>query len=357
MKRRAKIAAYLMMLIGVGMALALMAHYGFEAVGEAFTAGGWAILLICLWRFIPLFCDAQGWVQLFGGTWRPSWLRSLWYRWIGEGVNTLLPVGQLGGDVVRARLAIKAGAGGAMAGATSIFDIILGLAAQCTLVMVAIGLVLTKHDMNDATVALSLTAVALVGGVFVLYWLPRMGLVTFLVRAATSWSDNPTVQMVNGRAARVQAAIMDLYGRRKDLLFGYFWRVAGCTLRVFETWFALKILGHDVGFEDAFVIESLINIVRTMSFAIPGGLGVQEGGLVLFGAIVGISPEVALALAVVKRMREAVIGLPAVLGWTIMEANGLRNLLPRRAPQPAETLGAPIATPLSLDAARREAAE
>ncbi|MDJ0897052.1 MAG: flippase-like domain-containing protein [Alphaproteobacteria bacterium] len=358
MTRRAQIAAYIMLLLGVLATLLLMAHYGFDAIGDALSVGGWGILLICLWRMIPLAFDAIGWHTLFHGTWKTKLYKPFWFRWIGESVNTLLPVGQLGGDVVRARLAIKDGAGGALTGATSIFDVILGLCAQATLAVAALGLVLALHSMDDLVVALTLSTVAVAGAIYVLFWLPRIGAVTVLVRMATSWSDNPSVQMVNGRAARVQAAIMDLYDRRWMLFAAYFWRVGACVLRVFETWFALKILGYDIGFEEALIIESLINLVRSVSFVIPGGLGVQEGGMVLFGSIVGLSPEVALALAVVKRMREVVVGLPALLGWTAMEAKGMHGwLLRRKRASQGMHHGPAVAAQLPIDHAQRGPAE
>jgi hypothetical protein len=46
-----------------------------------------------------------------------------------------------------------------------------------------------------------------------------------------------------------------------------------------------------------------------------GALGVQEGGLILLGAVVGLAPEVALALSLVKRIRELLVGLPGLLVW------------------------------------------
>ncbi len=43
---------------------------------------------------------------------------------------------------------------------------------------------------------------------------------------------------------------------------------------------------------------------RSAAFFVPSGLGVQEGGYVLLGAIFGLGPETALALSLAKRARE-----------------------------------------------------
>ena len=41
------------------------------------------------------------------------------------------------------------------------------------------------------------------------------------------------------------------------------------------------------------------------------------------GAAIGIGPEVALALSLIKRVRELVIGVPALLAWQLSEGKNL----------------------------------
>lgn len=325
MKRRAQLVAYIFLLIGIGISLGIIAKIGFDDVGRALAAGGLGVLWVCLWRFVPIALDAMGWLRLFGGEWKPRFYKAFWYRWIGEAVNTLLPVGQLGGDVVRARLAMKDGARGSLAGATSIFDIILSLVSQLMMGMVGFGLILSYSGVKDHVAALSLAMVVAALIVSLVYYLPRLGIISLLGRVASKWSDNSTLQTVNGRAAKVQAAIYDLYRRRRDLMRSMFWRLAGSMAKVVETLILLNILGFDADFTDALIIESLVNLFRSASFVIPAGLGIQEGAVVLFGMVVGLSPDIAIALAVAKRVREAVVGLPALLGWAYMETSFLRR--------------------------------
>ncbi len=64
------------------------------------------------------------------------------------------------------------------------------------------------------------------------------------------------------------------------------------------------------------VIEALGLAVRGAAFMIPGALGVQEGGFVLVCGLFGISPELALALSLVKRLRDVAFGVPSLgRGW------------------------------------------
>ena len=49
------------------------------------------------------------------------------------------------------------------------------------------------------------------------------------------------------------------------------------------------------------------------AFAIPGSLGVQEGGYLLLAPLAGLAPEVALALSLAKRAREVLLAVPGLV--------------------------------------------
>jgi uncharacterized membrane protein YbhN (UPF0104 family) len=88
---------------------------------------------------------------------------------------------------------------------------------------------------------------------------------------------------------------------------------------VLEVWIALAFMGHPIGIADALVIESLLHAIRGVAFAIPGALGAQEAGLVLLCGLFGIAPEQAIALSLVKRAADLVLGVPSLLGWQALE--------------------------------------
>ena len=63
----------------------------------------------------------------------------LWARWIGESVNGLLPVLQVGGNIVKASLLARTGVGGAVAGATVVVDVTLVMLTQVVFTVVGLG--------------------------------------------------------------------------------------------------------------------------------------------------------------------------------------------------------------------------
>jgi hypothetical protein len=56
---------------------------------------------------------------------------------------------------------------------------------------------------------------------------------------------------------------------------------------------------------------------------VPGALGVQEGAYMLLGGMLGLAPEMGLALSLVKRVRDLLLGIPALLGWQAVEGGRL----------------------------------
>src|SRR5256885_2661911 len=81
-------------------------------------------------------------------------------RWIGESISNLIPSAEVGGDIVRARLATITGTPMAAAAASVIVDVTLGVVTQIFFTL--LGLVL----LVEATGRTSLVGPTLIGAVF-----------------------------------------------------------------------------------------------------------------------------------------------------------------------------------------------
>jgi uncharacterized membrane protein YbhN (UPF0104 family) len=92
--------------------------------------------------------------------------------------------------------------------------------------------------------------------------------------------------------------------RRLVLSMGY--AMSNWLLGVAELYLILSLIGQPVSWSDALVIEAAVQMIRTAAFFIPAGIGAQEGALMLAcGAIYG-SPNVGIAVALVRRFRELI---------------------------------------------------
>jgi putative membrane protein len=158
------------------------------------------------------------------------------------------------------------------------------------------------------------------------WWLLRHG-------APFQWLQRWAVRLLgpdNGIALRLNGAALDADVRRLFRERGLVARAMGLSLLSyllgsFETWYALTLLGHPVGLQAAIAIEALTQAARHASFLVPAGLGVQEAAVILIGHLAGVGGDVALSLALVKRMREVLIGIPALLSWQWFETRRPRR--------------------------------
>jgi len=78
-------------------------------------------------------------------------------------------------------------------------------------------------------------------------------------------------------------------------------------------------MGAPVSILEALAIESLTQALKSAAFVLPSGLGVQEGGFVLLGSLLGLQPDEALAVSIAKRIPDLVLGLPSLAAWHAIE--------------------------------------
>jgi putative membrane protein len=324
-----KFATYILWALGLFFVLGLIGSEGFDKIGGALSAVGWGMLWVSLYRFVPMLFDAIAWRQLFPVGRRPPPLDMLAERWVGESVNSLLPVAQVGGDVVRARLAAKRhGLPRSTAGAATVVDFTLALLAHAVFSFAGLGLLLAQTGFSEPVAAF--TIALLVGALLVsaLHMLPRLGLFGILARLVGRIArKDEKLRSLAGGVQALDQEIVNLHRRGLDVFIAFCLKLAAWALRVFETWLIMRLMGYPIGWDEAYIIESLAAAVRSASFFMPGGLGLQEGGIMLLGQVLGIPSNAALGLAVVKRVRELITGLPGLVAWWRLEKRKFRQLL------------------------------
>lgn len=312
---------------GLGLALAvyLFAAHGMAEIGAAVAAAGWGLGLIVLVRGLPILCDAVGWWVLFPKGWRPPLLTTFWIRWVSESVNALLPVAQIGGEVVRARLIgarrfVARPPAGAQAAATVVADLTTGMVGTMMFSLTGVVLLLQRTTSDSVSAGLYWAMGAMAAMLAAFYAAQRSGWLTGAVRRLAGKVGGSLAAAVAGGTAAFDAALAEVYRDRRAFAVSVWWRALSWVVGATEIWLALHFQGVDVSVADALMIESVSITIRSAAFAVPGGLGLQEGSLLLLGQLVGLSPQSALALALVKRVREVAVGLPALALWWFAEA-------------------------------------
>jgi putative membrane protein len=152
----------------------------------------------------------------------------------------------------------------------------------------------------------------------VLGFVQRAGLFALLARMFRAMFGTRFERIVGGAFA-LDRAVRVVYRRRERALACCLWQFVASVVAAGEVWIALHFLGHPIGFLDAVLLEALTQAVASAAFVVPGAIGVQEGGFLVFGSLLGLSPELALALALVRRARDVIIFVPALLAWQVTE--------------------------------------
>lgn len=308
-------------LAGLGFVLlgALIYQTGPMQLAEHLRVLGWWAPLIFVPYAISSGFDAAGWRVTFVHFRPRLWLLYL-ARLIGEAMNSITPTAYLGGEPVKAFVLQRFGVP-LTEGATSVILAKTALTiAQIAFVIVGVALFLIRRDAGLATVPTVLALGAAGCGVaVVLVVLQRRGLVAFLARVAQRLFPRARLAArLAVRAPEIDARLRSFYGARpRAAASSVALHFAGWITGAAEVFVIMALIGHPVSVGDAIVIEALAQPTRLAGILIPGTLGVQEaGGMVIF-RLLGLPPELGLAMMLLKRVREVgfnLLGL-ALLTW------------------------------------------
>lgn len=317
--------AVLFGLFGLAVATAIIIHSGYDQVAAALQVAGWGILWTSLYHLFQLLFGSIGWRVLMPGRKRPSLSFFVYLMWLRGSVNNLMPVARVGGEVLAVRVMMKYGVIKTSAIATTIVELTMSVIAVFLFDLFGIGL-FTLHvaDTNMgwklvAGLALSVPAIA------ALVVVQRIGFFGLLSKIF-SLMFRDTWKKFAGNTAKLDHAVHVMYRRRKRVLWCGFWQLMAWSAGVGEIWLSLYFLGHPLPWGEAFMLEALIQATASAAFVVPGALGVQEAGFLLFGHMLGLSSDVSVALAVMRRCRDLLFYVPGLIAWQVQEGRWLLNL-------------------------------
>ena len=316
-----QIIVWLLGLAGAALFTVLLLRQGLPQVGAAFVAAGWAIAAVVVYHFaVPVFLDTLAWWALFPKSDRPTLRKLLWMRWIGESVSTLVPSAAVGGDIVRARLAAINGASLPVAAGSVLVDITLGVFTQAAFTVLGVVLLVEVTGQKNFVRPTLIGTLIGVVGVAGFYFVQRMGMFRFLAKIIARLANSPEWQSLVQGGETLDQTVRALYARRKALIACCAWTIISLVAGSGEIWIALHALDLRATFINALILQSMVLTIRSAAFAVPGGLGVQEGGYLVVGNLLGVPGDAAFALSLIARVRELALGIPGLISWQIFEA-------------------------------------
>jgi putative membrane protein len=311
------------LLAGLVLAVAVALWCGLDAVAGALARAGWlGLFAVSAYHLVPkALCGAAWWLVLPRGS--GGLARFFGFRWLRDGANDLLGVVPAAGELAAVRAMALRGIPVRLGAASTIVDLTVEMAAQCA--FIALVLVLLGAARPDqriivpAAIGLALLA-ALLGGLVVVQH--RRGAVRLLDRV-TTWLARGLGLALALQLDRLHATIAALYAARRRVAGAFALHLLAWIVGIGEGWIGLALMGVPVGALDIVMLETGAFILRSAGFMLPGALGIQEGGYALLAPLIGIPADAALALSLLKRGRELMLGAPACMVWQLGEGRRL----------------------------------
>jgi len=305
-------------ILGLVLFVSLILDQGLAELLAALSKIGWAIVLICVYHTIPLLLNTLGWWILLEKPAPVGLGRLFLFRWVCQSANNLLPVAQVGGELIRARL-LASFTGGSAAAASVVVDFTLGILTQAIFTIIGVLLLISVIGTGEQTQNLLFGALIAFVPLVLFYVVQRLGMIGTGAKLVSSLLPGEKWQQFVGGVHTVNETVMSLYRRHVLILSGSVLRLLAWFSCAVETWLTFYFLGQPISVVDAIILECVGYAARSMAFVIPGAVGVTEAALVLAGGLMGIGAGPSLVLAMVKRIRELFIGIPGLLLWLGME--------------------------------------
>jgi putative membrane protein len=323
-------AAIWLLSAGVLLFAGVLISQGLTAVFATLAVAGWGLPLVALLHLIPLGLDAASIRVMFDRTQIRTTVRdAVLARWVGESANSFLPAGPIGGPVIMVRFLAQRGMSMREAAAGVTVSTTMQTLAQIIFALMGMAL-LGAHASQSSEHAVR-TPLLMASGVLAFclagfYFMQRRGLFGKVMRGVAKFTGKRDWSQLMSHADAIDSSVQDAYARTGRVAVSFLLSLLGWIIGTAEVYVILVLLRSPVSWTDALLLESLGQAIRAAGFAIPGSLGVQEGGYLLLAPLASLAPETALALSLAKRAREVLLGVPGLLYLHLSERGWRRRL-------------------------------
>lgn len=295
--------------LGAGLLAWVLSNVEIKAVWSiAAQIGATGMAAVVFIYFVGFLIDSFTWQLAIEGV-PPSvlWLvRAFKIRIVGEVFNNIVPAAGMAGEPVKAVLLKRYyGVGFREGTASLILSRTINMIAE--LWFLAVGFVIVWLSPLPASFK-GLAAAGLgafVVATLVFFYAQRLKITSLTSSWLGRWQIARRINDIlhyiedmDERLVRFYTRHRPRFGAAVGLAFVNW--VAGAV----EIWVIMPFLGHPMTFAEAWMIEAVVQLARSAAFLIPAGVGAQEGAFLLVYAVIAGSPELGVAVALVRRFRE-----------------------------------------------------
>jgi putative membrane protein len=333
MKWSPKIGVALALLAGLVAAIYLVWSVGFDPVFAAVARAGVAgLALLCLYALAVFISLAFAWFFLLPPQHRRPPAELYLARLVRDSIAEISPFSPVGGMVAAARLVVLKGMNASYAAASVAADATTEAMAQVVFLAfgLGVGFAQFRHLQGSGPVTEAMLAVLLLA-------VPGIALLIFLQKRGASFAEKIAARFFPRARSGVsfREAIEELYDSRTRLAASSALHLLAWVGAGGGTYIAFRLVGGHINLLNAIALEALLCTLRSIAAPVPAAIGVQEWGYALLAPLFGLPAEMGVAVSLLKRAREIVLGIPALLYWQTVEGRAAV----RAAQEPVQRTG------------------
>jgi putative membrane protein len=313
-----KIGVIAAALIGLALAVWLLLHTGVDQVLSAVASiglGGFAIVVA--YGLVVVMVLGSAWYVLVPGRAPRDIATFIIGRQTRDSAGDVLPFSQLGGIVIGARAIVLRGIRPPLAFASAVTDVTTELMAQIVFVLIGIGLCIAQLRAS-ATIAPYVDGLIL--GTLLL--VPGIAVFVFLQQRGANFAETLAGRFLPAalkHTAAFSEAMRTMYASPARLAASSTLHLLCWVLSCGTTWLSVRLIGFHLDLFSVIAIDALLAALRSATVFVPASIGIQEAGYAALMPLFGLGPEVGLAVSLIKRARDIVVGVPVLLSWQVFE--------------------------------------
>lgn len=308
MKKEAHILRFLALIIGIGIFIFTVKHFGgIEPVLKNLKDLKYFYALVILNSFLWMLSYTKAWKTLFDSlSEKIHYFHLLKVKLSGEGVNSMTPLGFIAGDPVRILLLKRYVGDESRLRAVVIDRALHSLSAQVFCLMGVLLIFTQKINFP-----LWLHVILLI--VYLFLFTVLMSLIFTMVTGRGFGVFDGLIHLlkIQTKFPKVYAKLTELkssleyYKDRSKLPFflAFVWHFCGRILGAVELMIVFYCLQGEVHFAFIIILTALTSFFSIAFAFIPGALGIVEALYAKFSLLYGFQPELGLTIQIVRRMR------------------------------------------------------
>jgi putative membrane protein len=315
--RRPRIGVVLVFLAGLVAAIYLFVSVGFQPVIQSVARAGFSgLALLCVYALLVFVVLGFAWSSLLPPAHRRPFMDFYMGRLVRDSIAEISPFSPVGGMVAAARLMLLKGMKGAYAVASVAADATTEAMAQAAFLAFGLGLGLARFPELHRSGILTSTM-----GIMLLLAVPGIAGLIVLQRRGAGFAERLSARFMPRMTGgvRFHDAMHAMYDSKSRLTLSAVLHLLGWVGAGGGTFLSFWLVGGKISILNAIALEALLSTIRSLAAFVPAAIGVQEAGYVMLAPLFGLPAEMGLAVSLLKRAREIVLGVPALLYWQGVE--------------------------------------